>query len=266
MKPALLAAGFLLLQALTIFLEGWITLLIYRQGALHRAWERPAGWLRDLIRGLPVTWCGCMTQGIAYAIQKEPSRAARFLLRSVSLRATLLVGLGAVGAPLWMGLLWLAWVEVGVWWLGRRELLSSGALFLQRRSGEPVADALGDAWRESREMYSVYGLFLVAGALAGAAAWGWPVPTLAPGLWTLLGLVVSLLPVDLLVLLPLLGALSLGGAPLLFLVPAMVGVELGSRRSRRVAHALLKAGRERDWDRWMRLPAPILALLLWIAQ
>jgi hypothetical protein len=80
-----------------------------------------------------------------------------------------------------------------------------------------------------------------------------------------LGLVFGLLPVDLLVLLPLLGALYLGGAPLLFLVPAMVGVELGSRRSRRVAHALLKSGREMDWDRWMRLPAPILSLLLWIS-
>ena len=53
---------------------------------------------------------------------------------------------------------------------------------------------------------------------------------------------------------------------MVFLVPAMVGVELGSRRSPRVSHALVKAGRERDWDRWMRLPAPILAFLLWFTQ
>ncbi|HND30049.1 MAG TPA: hypothetical protein PLA94_08610, partial [Myxococcota bacterium] len=118
MKVALLAAGFVLLQALTIVLEGWITLVIYRQGALHRAWGRPASWWGDLLRGLPVTWCGCMTQGIAFIIQKEPKRAARFLLRTASLRFTLLLGLVGVGAPLWVGLLWLGWVEAGVWWLG----------------------------------------------------------------------------------------------------------------------------------------------------
>jgi hypothetical protein len=102
---ALATLLFALQVAVVWFLGAW-TLVQYRHGGLHRLQSAttrlhgPLALLVDVVLSALVTFCGCMTQPVVYALDqaRQRTRAVRFLALGSVLRTTTVLGLLVAGA------------------------------------------------------------------------------------------------------------------------------------------------------------------------
>jgi hypothetical protein len=242
--------------ALVWALGAW-TLVQYRHGGLHRLQQAtirlrgPLSLVADVPLAALVTFCGCMTQPVVFAFDQagQRARAVRFLALSSVLRTTTLIGV-VLAQPSERQLVALAvvvllWAEL----VARRaydvsDPIARSSVFVRRTTRAPVALALADSTKETKEMLARYAPHLVVpsfvAALLLALEPAIPWQSMSTPLLAVLAAVAgALIPLDLIAVLPLVLALASLGAPAAALLPLVFGVEAGSVRTRRVVEGYL---------------------------
>jgi hypothetical protein len=283
MRACLYALCALAVEVTAIWMMGVWTLVLYRQGGVHRLLGRFAGnsgmWtnLIDLPAAAAVTFCPCMTQAVLCDLsrQQQDRRAVCFLAWCMLLRSTLLFALVLIylyqlvpAALLGVLLVVVLWGP-GVAWMAARfdaaaPLIAPSAVFIRRQSQESVAAAFGDSMQEMRAMLSWYVLPLVVPALVGGFLLAWPSAAWASALaeqptavLALGGVVLGLvIPLDLFAMLPIIGVLAFLGVPGAALLPLVVGLEVSSQRTWRIAQTDLRLEVQQRF-RWATWTLPV---------